>query len=169
MAPSKSLALLALALALTACLSPALADGDNSTCVREVKPGHYSFDICNELVNSKHVKYGRDVVDVMCSEALGNDRRAPSATIAGYLHCVKIDSDFQYNILNAGESIRFSCTQDNKPFSDKICFTLSWKMKVVIAVVAIAVAIFAFCLISIAFQDCFKNRVHAAAPVVQSA
>jgi hypothetical protein len=140
----------------------------NSTdvCVPEVNPRRYDFVRCVKLVNQVVDMFGSESDLVDCERDDPFDKNSVSHSmnnIAGYLHCVKYDSDWSISnsfksFLKPKLSTVFACTADNLPFEYPVC-SASKKNMIIGGVIAalIVVAIVTACV-----RLCIKkkNQVH---------
>lgn len=155
-APAMSLFLVALVALVPFSAAYSANSTSNSTdvCVPEVNPRRYNIVRCVKLVNKVVDMFGSESVLVDCERDVSFDKNSVSHSmnnIAGYLHCVKYDSDWSTStssksFLEAKLSTVFACTADNLPFEYPVC-SVSKMYMIIGGVIAalIVVAIVAAC------------------------
>ena len=141
----------------------------NSTdvCVPEVNPRGYDLVRCVKLVNKEVDVFGAPSVLVECERDVSSNKSSASHSmnnIAGYLHCVKYDSDPSIIIwlkssLNRKLSTVFACTADNLPFEYPVCSVS--KMYMIIGGVFAALFVVAIVTECVRVYIKKRNQVHA--------
>lgn len=109
--------------------APNSTSNSTETCVPEVNPRRYHFVNCVKLVNKEVDLFGAESVLVECERDVSSDKKSVSHSmnnIAGYLHCVKYDSDWSLStsfksFLEPKLATTFACTADNLPFDYPVC------------------------------------------------
>lgn len=147
-------------LALAVALPPVLG---YTTCVQEVDPKHHSYASCEVDEYSRHIRYDREVVNLLCFQ---KQNVSETTDILGYYHCVHNEVERTVNSVRINDTHSLSCTVDNKPFSDDKCISSFVFNTLIIVSVTFVIGLAVAAAIVAAFYAINEiNRVRPAAPI----